>query len=36
MIEFGAGLVLGTAFAPLWMMLYNNYAKPQIEKLMGR
>jgi large-conductance mechanosensitive channel len=33
MIDFVIGVAVGTAFAPFWMMVFNNYIKPQIDKL---
>lgn len=35
MIEFVAGVAVGTAFAPFWMMVYNTWIKPQIQKISG-
>ena len=32
MIDFIAGLALGTAFAPFWMLLFNSYIKPLFTK----
>lgn len=33
MIDFAIGVAVGTAFAPFWMMLYNKWVKPHVEKL---
>jgi hypothetical protein len=33
MIDFFIGVAVGTAFAPFWMAVFNNYIKPQIDKL---
>ncbi len=35
MIEFLAGLALGTAFAPFWMMVWNN-VKPLLVSLFEK
>lgn len=34
MIEFVAGIAVGTAFAPFWMMVYDTWIKPHVQKLM--
>jgi len=36
MIDFVLGVAVGTAFAPFWMMLYNTYAKPTVEKFFAK
>ncbi len=35
MIEFIAGIAVGAAFAPFWMMVYNTWIKPQLKRLTG-
>ena len=35
MIEFVLGIAVGATFAPFWMMVYNNWIKPQVQKLTG-
>jgi len=36
MIDFLLGLVVGTAFAPFWMMVYNSYVKPTVTKFFSK
>lgn len=35
-MELIAGIAIGTAFAPFWMMLYDKWIKPSISKLMSK
>lgn len=35
MIEFVAGIAVGAAFAPFWMMVYHSWIRPYVQKLMG-
>lgn len=35
MLTFIAGIAVGAAFAPFWMMLYNSAIKPYIAKITG-
>jgi len=32
MIDLVIGVAVGAAFAPFWMMVFNKYIKPQIDK----
>jgi hypothetical protein len=36
MINFALGIAVGAAFAPFWMMVYNSYIKPQIDKFFAK
>lgn len=36
MFDFLCGLALGTAFAPFWMGLYNNFVKPTALKVIAK
>jgi hypothetical protein len=36
MIDFVIGVAVGTAFAPFWMMVYNMYIKPTVEKILTK
>jgi hypothetical protein len=36
MFNFILGVAVGTAFAPFWMMVYNNYISPQIKKFLEK
>lgn len=30
------GIAIGTAFAPFWMMLYNKFIQPRVEKFFEK
>lgn len=34
-MEFIAGIAVGAAFAPFWMMVYNKFIKPTLVKYFG-
>lgn len=36
MIEFLAGLALGTAFAPFWMTVWTTFIKPYFDRLIKK
>lgn len=36
MIDFIIGVAVGTAFAPFWMLVWNNYVKPAASKLFNK
>lgn len=36
MIDFAIGVAIGTAFAPFWMMVYNTYIKPSVQKFLTK
>lgn len=36
MFNFALGIVVGAAFAPFWMMLYNSYVKPTVTKFFEK
>jgi hypothetical protein len=33
MIEFIIGIAIGAAFSPFWILVWNSYIKPVVEKL---
>ena len=36
MLDFILGVALGTAFAPFWMLVFNNYIKPTALKIFKK
>jgi hypothetical protein len=36
MFNFIIGVAVGTAFAPFWMMVWNNYIKPVVDKALAK
>ena len=36
MIDFALGVVVGAAFAPFWMMVYNKWIKPTVAGLFAK
>ena len=36
MFNFLAGLAVGTAFAPFWMMVWNKLCKPLVDKVLNK
>ena len=36
MFNFLAGLAVGTAFAPFWMMVWSKIVKPAIDKVINK
>jgi large-conductance mechanosensitive channel len=36
MIDLIIGIAIGSAFAPFWMMVWNNYIKPMASKFFTK
>ena len=35
-MDFIMGIVVGTAFAPMWMKIYEVFIKPRLDKILGK